>query len=74
MMVWILSHKEVEVNTRHGPKTKLIKVLLPLVTEECGESSSAGIHNNPGLAPEWDMQEPRVAAKLTQPHIGMVSF
>jgi hypothetical protein len=70
-----VTHKEVEVNTRHGPKTKRIKVPLPPVTEERGESSSSGIHDNPGLAPEWDMQEPQVADEpVLRPRIGMVSF
>ena len=70
-----VTHKKAEVNTRHRPKTKCIKVPLPPVTEEHGESSSAGIHDNPGLAPEWNMQEPQLANKLVlQPRIGMVGF
>ena len=69
-----VTHKEVEVNTRHGPKTKRVKVPLPRVTEEHGELSSAGIHDNPSLAPEWDMQEPEVADEPVRPRIGMVSF
>jgi hypothetical protein len=69
-----VTHMEVEVNTRHGPKTKRIKVPLAPLTEQRGESSSAGIHDNPGLAPQWDMQEPQVADEpVLRPRIGMVS-
>jgi hypothetical protein len=68
-----VTHVEVEVNTKHGPKTKRIKVPLTAV-EEQGQSNS-GIQDNPNVAPEWDMQEPpQVAAEPTRPRIGMVSF
>ena len=55
-----VTHVEVEVNTKQGPKTKHIKVPLTAVMEEQGPSNS-GIHDNPGFAPDWDMEEPQVA-------------
>ena len=70
-----ITHVEVEVNTKHGPRTKCIKIPLTTAMEEHGESN-AGRHHNPNLAPDWVMQdsEPQVADDPIQPHIGMVSF
>lgn len=67
-----VTHVEVEVNTKHGPKTKRIKVPLTASIEEQGP----GIHDNPDLAAGagWDTQEPQVADEPSRPHIGMVSF
>jgi hypothetical protein len=67
-----VTHVEVEVNTKQGPKTKRIKVPLTAVMEEHGEGN-AGIHENPDLAPAWVMQEPQVADEPSRRHIGMVS-
>jgi hypothetical protein len=67
-----VTHLEVEVNTKHGPKTKCIKVPLTAVMEEQAPLSS-GIHDNPDPVPDYDMEEPQVADR-TWPHIGMVSF
>lgn len=68
-----VTHVEVEVNTKQGPQTKRIKVPLTAVMEEQGPSHSS-IHDNPDLAPDWDMQDPRVAEERSRPHVGMVSF
>lgn len=65
-----VTHVKVEVNMKHGPKTKRIKVPLTTSIEEQG----LGVHDNPDLAAGWDMQEPQVAEEPSQPHIGMVSF
>jgi hypothetical protein len=71
-----VTHVEVEVNTKHGPRTKRIKVPLTAVMEDEHGESNAGRHNNPDLAPEWVMpdSEPQVADDPIRPHIGMVSF
>jgi hypothetical protein len=52
-----VTHLEVEVNTKHGPKTKCIKVPLTAVMEEQAPLSS-GIHDNPDPVPDYDMEEP----------------
>ena len=51
-----VTHVEVEVNTKHTPKTKCMKVPLTAVMEE-DHGSNSSTQNNPDLAPEWDMQE-----------------
>jgi len=68
-----VTHVEVEVNMKHGPKTKCMKVPMTVVMEEDHESN-AGTQDNPDLAPEWDMQEPQVANEPIRPQISMVSF
>jgi hypothetical protein len=68
-----VTHVELEVNMKQGPRTKRIKVPLTVIMEEQGPSNS-GIHENPDLAPDWVMQEPQVAEEPSWPHIGMVSF
>jgi len=68
-----VTHVEVEVNIKHGPKTKHMKVPLTAVMKEDHESN-AGTQDNPHLAPEWDMQEHQVADEPIRPQIGMVSF
>ena len=68
-----VTHVEVEVNTKHGPKTKRMKVPLSAIMQEDRESNSS-TQNNSDLAPEWDMQEPQVANDPIRPHIGMASF
>jgi len=68
-----VTHVEVEVNMKHRPKTKRMKVPLTAVMEEDHESNT-GTQDNPNLAPEWDMQEHQVADEQIWPQIGMVSF
>jgi hypothetical protein len=73
-----VTHVEVEVMTKDGTKKKRIKVPLRDV-EEQGQSNSV-IQDYPSVAPEWDMQEPQVAAEPTlaaeptRPRVGKVSF
>jgi hypothetical protein len=68
-----VTHVQVEVNTKSGPKTKHIKVLLTAVMEE-QQSSNSSILDDPNLGSEWDMQDPQVDDDPIRPHIGMVSF
>ena len=68
-----VTHVEVEVNTDRGSKTKCIKVPLPAVMEEHGNSNPA-IIDDPDLAPECNMQEPQVADEPIRPHVSMVRF
>ena len=68
-----ITHVEVEVNTKHGPKRKRMKVPLTAVMQEDRESIS-GTQHDPDLAPEWDMQDPQVPDEPIRPHIGMVSL
>ena len=68
-----VTHVQVEVNMKSGPKTKRIKVPLTAVMEE-QQTSNSSILDDPNLGPEWDMQEPQVDDEPIRPHIGMVSF
>src|SRR3979490_1497231 len=68
-----VTHVQVEVNTKSGPKKKRIKVPLTAVMEE-QQTSNSSILDDPNLGPEWDMQEPQVDDEPIRPHIGMVSF
>jgi hypothetical protein len=68
---------EVQVMTKDGPKTKRMRVPLRVVEEQgqsnSGQSNSV-VQDYPNVAPEWDIQEPQVAAEPTRPRTGMVSF
>jgi hypothetical protein len=66
-----VTHVEVQVNTKHRPKTKCIKVPLTAGMEE-QSSLTPGIHDNPDPVPDYNMQEPQQAEGLSWPHIGMV--
>src|SRR3979490_3582718 len=68
-----VTHVQVDVNTKSGPKTKCIKVPLTAVMEE-QQTSNSSILDDPNLGPECDMQEPQVDDEPIRPHIGMVSF
>ena len=75
-----VTHVEVEVMTKAGPKRQRVMVPLTDVEEQEQVQSTSGIQDYPSVLPEWDMEDPQVAAEPTlgaeptRPHVGKVSF
>lgn len=75
-----VTHVEVEVMTKAGPKRQRVMIPLRDIEEQEQEQSTSVIQDYPSVVPEWDMEEPQVATELThsakpgRPRIGKVSF
>jgi hypothetical protein len=69
-----VTHVEVEVMTKAGPKRQRVMVPLRDVEEQEQVQSTSVIQDYPSVAPEWDMEETQVAAEPTRPRVGKVSF
>jgi hypothetical protein len=69
-----VTHVEVEVMTKAGPKRQRVMVPLRDVEEQEQVQSTSVIQDYPSVAPESDMEETQVAAESTRPRVGKVSF
>jgi hypothetical protein len=75
-----VTHVEVEVMTKAGPKRQRVMVPLRDVEEQEQVQSTSGVQDYPSVAPEWDMEgpqvpaEPTLGAEPTRPRVGKVCF
>lgn len=62
-----VTHVEVEVMMNAGPKRQRVMVLLRDVEEQEQVQSTSVMQDYPSVVPEWDIEEPEVAAEPSQP-------